>query len=244
VKTIIIAILIFNTILYSQIAFTVNTDEGWQSTGVNLVSGDHILIVSEGIWNNSNENISSLEDWRKPDGYSGGAATSLFLVPQLSRYSLVGKIGLNGAPFAVGSMYNTSVSTSGQLYLAVNDSRYDDNFGYLVSFITHNQLTEMKDNDKKYIADSYNISQNYPNPFNPVTNIDYQVPQAELVSINIYDISGRLIKILRNEWQNSGIHSVSWDGTNDNGTTVSSGNYFYQVKIGSNVATKKMILLK
>ncbi len=85
----------------------------------------------------------------------------------------------------------------------------------------------------------FSLSQNYPNPFNPATTISYQIPQTELVTIKVYDVLGREVATLVNEEKTAGSYEVQFTG---NGLT--SGIYFYQLKVDNFVETKKMILLK
>ncbi len=89
------------------------------------------------------------------------------------------------------------------------------------------------------IVSNYNLSQNYPNPFNPVTTIKYQIPHRSYVSLKIYDILGNEVADLVNEEQDVGCYNVEF-----NAAKHSSGVYFYQLKAGSYVERKKMILLK
>ncbi|MGA7161884.1 MAG: T9SS type A sorting domain-containing protein [Bacteroidota bacterium] len=86
---------------------------------------------------------------------------------------------------------------------------------------------------------SFSVSQNYPNPFNPTTVITYQLPASTLVTLNVYDELGRLVRTLVDERQSSGIHSISFDG----GSLVS-GVYFYRLSAGNFVSTKKLMILK
>ena len=88
------------------------------------------------------------------------------------------------------------------------------------------------------------LYQNYPNPFNPETRISYDVPLAGPVSLIIYDQRGGVVRELVDDYQGWGSHAVLWDGTNRNGSPVSSGVYFYQLYTQSEVVTRKMILLK
>ena len=85
----------------------------------------------------------------------------------------------------------------------------------------------------------YSLSQNYPNPFNPATVIDYSISQPSEVKIVVYDILGREVKTLVNEFKQTGNYKVSFDASN-----ISSGIYFYQLMTDKFVATKKMVLVK
>jgi hypothetical protein len=86
---------------------------------------------------------------------------------------------------------------------------------------------------------SFTLMQNYPNPFNPATNIIYTIPEQSKVMLKIYGIAGNQIDILIDEEKAAGIHEIKW-----NATDLPSGIYFYQLKAGEFIQTKKMILLK
>jgi hypothetical protein len=89
------------------------------------------------------------------------------------------------------------------------------------------------------------LYQNIPNPFNPSTLIRYDVPSGGgHVEIRIYDVSGRLVKTLINEMQSEGRKSVIWDARNTSGEEVASGVYFYRMRAGDLITTKKMLLLR
>jgi hypothetical protein len=97
---------------------------------------------------------------------------------------------------------------------------------------------------KSLLPEAYTLHQNYPNPFNPTTQIRYDLPDNEYVSINIYDLMGRRIKSLINTNQDAGYRSINWDATNDLGQPVSAGMYIYTIHAGEFRQTKKMVLLK
>jgi len=92
------------------------------------------------------------------------------------------------------------------------------------------------------------LHSNYPNPFNPVTNIAYSVKEAGIVTLEVYNIKGQLVKTLVNELKETGTHTVTWSGTDNSNKSVSSGVYFYKMVADSNIgrytSTKKMILMK
>ena len=94
------------------------------------------------------------------------------------------------------------------------------------------------------LPDEFALHQNYPNPFNPVTTLRYDLPEAGLVNITIYDMLGREVKALINQTQDAGYRSVIWDATNDYGKPVSAGIYLCQINAGEYISTKKMVLLK
>ena len=93
------------------------------------------------------------------------------------------------------------------------------------------------------------LAQNFPNPFNPETWIPYQLREAAKVGIQIYDISGRLVRTLNVGWQPVGSYmtparAAHWDGRNEIGESVSSGLYFYTLTAGDFTATRKMLIQK
>ena len=93
--------------------------------------------------------------------------------------------------------------------------------------------------DNPAVITNYELEQNYPNPFNPLTTIKYQIPNAGVVTIKIYDLLGREIKTLVNQYEQAGVHKIYF-----NATGLVSGVYFYQLKANNFVSTRKMILLK
>ena len=113
-----------------------------------------------------------------------------------------------------------------------------------LSLITGIQENPTSENE---IPTSSIIAQNYPNPFNTTTIISFTVPfdySNSLVELNIYDIQGSLIAQLINENLPAGNYLTRWNGKNQNGTTVASGVYFYQIRAGNLSTIGKMSLLK
>ncbi|HCN37762.1 MAG TPA: hypothetical protein DIS94_08635, partial [Bacteroidetes bacterium] len=81
---------------------------------------------------------------------------------------------------------------------------------------------------------------NYPNPFNPVTKINFNIPKDSYVKLKIYDMLGREIAILvNNEFKQPGRYTVEF-----NGSTMSSGIYFYRLETKDFIQTRKMVLVK
>ena len=93
--------------------------------------------------------------------------------------------------------------------------------------------------DEKKLKDDFKLGQNYPNPFNPTTNIDYHVTEPGKVELVVYDLLGREVTKLVNEYKTSGNYEITF-----NGSDLSSGIYFYRLKCGVYKETRKMILLK
>jgi phosphatidylserine/phosphatidylglycerophosphate/cardiolipin synthase-like enzyme len=89
------------------------------------------------------------------------------------------------------------------------------------------------------VPDVYALTQNYPNPFNPSTQFNFSVKQTGPVTLKVYDLIGREIATLVNGEVSAGSYRVEW-----NAAQLSSGVYFYQLRAGEFVSTKKMILQK
>jgi len=98
--------------------------------------------------------------------------------------------------------------------------------------------------DNQVTPNVFALHQNYPNPFNPTTQIKYDLAEASLVAVTVYDITGRMVKNLVNASKDAGYHSLRWDATNNIGEAVSAGMYIYTIQAGEYRATKKMVLLK
>ena len=92
--------------------------------------------------------------------------------------------------------------------------------------------------------DEFALYQNYPNPFSNQTTIQYDVAEATSVKIYIYNTLGQLVKTIDQGENSVGTHTVEWDGTNDDGDTLSSGVYFYQLRTKDFNKTMKMLLVK
>ncbi len=93
--------------------------------------------------------------------------------------------------------------------------------------------------DKNNLPTKFELLQNYPNPFNPSTKITYQVTNAGLVTIKVFDVLGKEVVTLIDSEQQAGTHTIILDGAN-----LSSGIYFYTMRAGDFVDTKKLVLMK
>lgn len=94
-------------------------------------------------------------------------------------------------------------------------------------------------NYDNFVIESFYLYQNYPNPFNPITTIGFGVQNKSNVKITILNAIGEEVAVVLNEEKEPGYHQVEFNATN-----LPSGVYFYQLKAGSFIETKKMLLLK
>lgn len=94
------------------------------------------------------------------------------------------------------------------------------------------------------VPTGYQLSQNYPNPFNGQTRINFIASKQKQAELIVYNILGQKVKTLFNDLAKIGLNTANWNGKNENGTDVSSGVYYYVLKIGEENLSRKMILLK
>jgi hypothetical protein len=94
-------------------------------------------------------------------------------------------------------------------------------------------------NNNNEIPQVYMLNQNYPNPFNPNTTISFAIPKAGNVELKIYDVVGREVSVVVNEFRQAGNYSVNFDASN-----LASGVYVYSIKSGDFIDSKKMVLIK
>lgn len=96
------------------------------------------------------------------------------------------------------------------------------------------------DISEQIIPQSFYLSQNYPNPFNPVTNIDFNIPEAGFVSLILYNPIGEKVETIINQYQTAGKYSVKFKA----GSNLKSGIYLYRLQVNNYSSVRKLILLK
>lgn len=107
-----------------------------------------------------------------------------------------------------------------------------------ILFTSNGGLTDVGDREGRH-PENFNLQQNFPNPFNPSTIFQFTIKNSQFVELKIFDILGREIATLVNEYRRAGNYEAQWDATN-----FPSGIYLYRLKAGSVVESKKMVLLK
>ncbi len=128
------------------------------------------------------------------------------------------------------------------------DSDFDivagTNRGGLLLFENRRIVTSVEAPSEPVLPVKFELLQNVPNPFNPETNITYVLREHSAVRLTIFNLGGREIATLVRATQAAGTYRISWDGTDDSGSPVSSGIYFYQIQAGHQTAARTMLLLK
>jgi len=100
------------------------------------------------------------------------------------------------------------------------------------------ETEDLIESENNILPDMFSIT-NYPNPFNPTTNIKFDLPKDVLVSIKIFDMLGREIRTLVNDYKTAGSYTISF-----NGSDLSSGIYYFKIKAEDFEQVRKMMLLK
>ena len=104
-------------------------------------------------------------------------------------------------------------------------------------------LTSTDDYNNKIVLNEYYLAQNFPNPFNPATKISWQSPVGSWQTLKVYDVLGNELVTLIDEFKSAGSYEVEFNISSIK-HQPSSGIYFYQLKAGSFIQTKKMVLVK
>jgi glycosidase len=110
---------------------------------------------------------------------------------------------------------------------------------YVLSDTLIRLVTHIGDDTGKRVPEDFTLRQNYPNPFNPGTTIVYSIPKAAQVTLNVYDVLGRRVATLVDEFQNAGSYQRYFDASH-----LSSGIYYYRIEAGGFVDVKKMMYVR
>jgi len=103
----------------------------------------------------------------------------------------------------------------------------------------------VKASDEKMLTDRFRLTSCYPNPFNPRTTISYELPEAMIVTLHIFDVQGREVYSQVSELQSAGTYEVQWNGKDENGAAISSGIYFARLGAGASYSQSlKLIYLR
>ncbi|NJD21058.1 MAG: T9SS type A sorting domain-containing protein [Melioribacter sp.] len=130
-------------------------------------------------------------------------------------------------------------------YIRIYGTKRGTQYGYsLYEVQVYNNISSGISEDENNLPFNFSLSNNYPNPFNPTTTIDYTVPKASNVKIEIYNSLGQLVNVLKDSFHEAGKYNLVWNGRNSLGSLVSSGIYFYRMSAEGFTLVKKMILMK
>lgn len=142
----------------------------------------------------------------------------------------------------IGYVKGNNNTTSNSHYSFEDKSLTTGKYSYRLKQIDNNgnyEYFELNNKVEVGTPNKFSLSQNYPNPFNPVTKINYAVGVAGQVTIKVYDLTGKEVKVLVNEVKAPGFYTVDFSGIN-----LSSGVYIYKINAKNFTDTKKMTLIK
>lgn len=158
-----------------------------------------------------------------------GTSTGLYVTSTLNGMSTVWQ---RQAPMTIGRSVVTAIATresDGVVVVATHGNG-------VYSGVVNSLVSAPKQSEP---AKSFLLAQNYPNPFNPSTTIEYRLPSASFVTLEVFDALGKKVKTLVSERQSAGARQVQFDATG-----LASGTYFYRLQAGANVETRKMLFVK
>jgi len=140
-----------------------------------------------------------------------------------------------------GFVYGNGTSNSPKSYSYIDDNVSSGNYSYRLKQIDNDGTFEYSNTIEVTInsPEKFALNQNFPNPFNPSTKISWQSTVSGYQSLKVYDVLGNEVATLVDEFRNAGSYNADFDGSN-----LSSGVYFYQLKTGEFLDSKKMTLLK
>jgi hypothetical protein len=143
---------------------------------------------------------------------------------------------------SVGFIAGKGTTTEVQNYSFVDKNLQNGLYTYRLKQVDYDgtfTYSQEAEADLKVVK-SFALEQNFPNPFNPATTIKYSLPSQAAVTLKIYNVLGEnVVTLLNNATQEAGIHSVNFDASN-----LPSGVYMYSIQAGSNIQSKKMLLMK
>ncbi len=175
------------------------------------------------------------------------AAGTMTLTEALTTTGQATAVATLGALGAVGITVDDSDhdynGTNGRLVFQIGNSCVPD-FQARDVYALFDVVTEVSIESEDILPAKFAVYENYPNPFNPSTNIIFDIVEQSQTDVTVWNLLGQKVAILFSGDLNAGRHSIKFDGHHTNGSLLPSGVYIYRIESGSNVATKKMMLLK
>lgn len=159
-----------------------------------------------------------------------------------SGFEIERKVSGNNIWSKVGFTPGNGNSASPKNYSFIDSKLNSGSYNYRLKQIDFNgnyEYFELQNEVIISVPEKIFLSQNYPNPFNPVTKIDFDIKSDGFVSLKLFDVSGRQVKTLINEFKNPGYYVIELDASE-----LPSGVYYYRLESGNFTSTKKLILLK
>jgi len=171
--------------------------------------------------------VTSFSGTVTPAPASGALTVTFPNGNSLSNYPDSLLVRVNAAPGTTAGVYTVTIKGAGSNGTPVHTRTVTLNVGLVgITGVTEN-------------PDKYELSQNFPNPFNPSTKISYNIKAQTNVKLSVFDAMGRLVSTINKGVQEPGTYSINFDGT-----SISSGVYYYRIDTDFFTDTKKMLLIK
>jgi hypothetical protein len=214
-------------------------------------SGNYINIMFKGVNNDVNVKITLMYDVDNNDKFNEDKDIMIVSKPisiNFSGWKEV-KIKLDQENFKILSHFEDDFSVTEEEAIAVQldfeagknyrDSKFESGIALISEIVSKDNLSDLTQEKDKKENESYFDAKNYPNPFNPTTTISYNLKENANVRLTVYDRLGREVKVLVDENQHAGTHTVDF-----NASDLPSGIYFYRIKANDKTEVKKMIFAK
>ena len=232
---------------------SMGVDPGWQYFMVSTQTNDQVVYSDSPVDSGySVDNLSPNPPQALAGDYTGTFEVTLTWDPNtesdLSHYAVykgsapdfVPDIGNRLGTPAEPTFVDPAFDPSGETYYKVSAWDVHENES-VFAILSHLEITGVGPGVVRYIN---HLSQNMPNPFNPVTSIAFSIKDAGYVELRVFDVSGRLVRVLVDASLEPRQYEAVWDGTDQRGKPAASGVYFYQLEAPGWSETKKMTLAR
>lgn len=188
---------------------------------------------------NSYDDAAGLALDRRENVYVTGSSDDVITTVQYDASGIQLGVAHHAAPSGgVNSPIGIAADAPGNIYVAGTSACYDYSWR-IYTAIKYSQVTVPVSEVPPLRPFGFHLGQNYPNPFNPTTEVRFEIADVGFVSLKVYDVLGREVATLVNEEKKQGEYQVTWDSRR-----VASGVYFYQLKAGRFLATRRMVIIK
>lgn len=214
-------------------------------------AGNYINVMFKGVSNDVTVKIILQYDVDNNDKYNEDKDILIVSKPipiNFSGWKEV-KIKLDQENFKIISHFDDDFSVTEEEAIAIQfefstgknykDSKFESGIALISEIVSKDNLSDLNQEKDKKDSESYFDTKNYPNPFNPTTTISYNLKENSAVRLTVYDRLGREVKVLVDEMQGAGTHTVEFNASN-----LPSGIYFYRIKANDKTEVKKMIFAK
>jgi hypothetical protein len=167
------------------------------------------------------------------------STVNVLIISMQNKNFSIGNGALARISFAKGNSYESSYASLANV-LITNSSA--DSLGVAINNLDLSNKTTLAANNDE--SKSFSLGQNFPNPFNPSTKIAYRLNKSAQVRLSIYDMTGREVNRLIDQYQGTGDYKIDWNSKDQYGHTMSSGMYFARLSVDNESVSRKMVMTK